>query len=626
MRLYSGSTKGLIDDSVHNRIAGKLSDAFFAHFRYQPQPPEVNSWRNSLRAMCQVFEHADLQDHGVLLEYQLPQTSKRLDCLISGRDGQGRDGAVIVELKQWETCREAYGDKVVAFVGGGNRDVLHPSAQVYQYQCYLQDGHTAFHEDEKSISLASCAYLHNYEPVPGDSLFAQRYKTVLDLAPTFAATHVKELTSFLRNRLERGHGEEVLERIEKSKYKASKKLLEHVSGILAEKPEYTLLDEQLVVFESVLNCLSEGFREREKRTVIIKGGPGTGKSVIALNLMSRLAALGLNAHYATGSRAFTTTLREIVGRRAAQQFRYFNGYMRAERDAVDVIIGDEAHRVRLASYNQWTPAAERTGKPQIDELLDAGKVTVFFVDDRQVVKPGEIGSSQYIRDAAQGRGASVVEYQLEAQFRCSGSDGFINWVNNTLEIERTANVLWNLEEPFEFRIADSPEQLDEWIRGKGQEGKKARLSAGFCWPWSKPRSDGTLVHDVQVGSFTRPWNARPNAGHLADGIPESNLWAYDPGGVEQVGCVYTAQGFEFDFIGVIFGTDLVYRPAKGWVGQPTASQDRDVRRSRERFVDLVKNTYRVLLTRGMLGCYVYFQDKETENFFRSRLEKMNLPQ
>ncbi|WP_162179901.1 DNA/RNA helicase domain-containing protein [Bryobacter aggregatus] len=624
MKLYSGSTTGLIDDSVHNRIAGKLSDAFFAHFRYQPQPSEVNSWRNSLRAMCLVFGHAELLDHGVLLEYQLPQTSKRLDCLVSGRDGQGRDSAVIVELKQWETCQEAYGDKVVTFVGHGRRDVLHPSAQVYQYQCYLQDGHTAFHEDEEPVSLASCAYLHNYEPVHPEALFSARYKEVLELAPTFAANQVEELSGFLKSRLAKGNGELVLQRIEKSQYKASKKLLEHVSGILAEKPEYTLLDEQMVVFESVLNCVSEGFRERAKRTVIIKGGPGTGKSVIALNLMSRLAALGLNAHYATGSRAFTTTLREIVGRRASQQFKYFNGYITAERDAVDVIIGDEAHRIRVTSHSQWTPAAERTGKPQIEELLNAGKVTVFFVDDRQVVKPGEIGSSEYIRDAAQKLGSSVVEYQLEAQFRCSGSDGFINWVNNTLEIERTPNVLWNLEESFEFRIAESPEQLDGWIREKAQNGQKARLSAGFCWPWSKPKSDGTLVHDVHAGSFSRPWNARPNAGHLADGIPESNLWAYDPGGIEQVGCVYTAQGFEFDYIGVIFGTDLVYRPGQGWVGDRNASRDRDVRSSRDRFVDLVKNTYRVLLTRGMLGCYVHFQDKETENFFRSRLERFSV--
>lgn len=624
MRLYSGSTKGLIDDSVHNRIAGKLSDAFFVHFRYQPPTSEVNSWRNSLRAMCQVFDHADLLDHGVLLEYQLPQTSKRLDCLVSGRDGSNHDAAVIVELKQWEQCAEAYGDKVVAFVGGGHRDVLHPSAQVYQYQCFLQDGHTAFHEGDSPVALSSCAYLHNYEPVASDSLYAERYKAVLNLSPTFTANAVKDLCAFLRNRLENGGGEDVLQRIERSKYKPSKKLLEHVSGLLEGKPQYTLLDEQLIAFESVMNCAQEKIADRRKTAIIIRGGPGTGKSVIALNLMTRLASLGLNAHYVTGSRAFTTTLREIVGRRAAQQVRYFNGYQGAERDAVDVLICDEAHRIRKTSNSRFTKASLRTNAPQVTELFNAARVSVYFVDDRQVVKPDEIGSSSYIKDAAAAQGVNVIEYELEAQFRCGGSAGFINWINNTLEVERTANVLWNLNEPYEFRIASSPHELERLITNKVASGKSGRLAAGFCWPWSPPNQDGSLVSDVKLGDFERPWNAKPDATHLAEGIPPAPLWAYDPNGLSQVGCVYTAQGFEFDYVGVIVGPDLVYRHGTGWIGQRQSSHDRTVKGSGDRFVDLVKNTYRVLLTRGVVGCYVYFQDKETEQFVRSRLESVTL--
>lgn len=195
MRLYSGSTITLIDDSVYNRIAGKLSDAFFAHFRYHPSPAEVSSWRNSLRAMSQVFQNTGLNDHGVLLEYQLPQTSKRLDCMITGHDAAGVDQALIVELKQWETCQEAFGDKLVTFVAGGNRNVLHPSAQVYQYQCYLQDGNTAFHEGPSPVGLSSCSYLHNYEPKPEDVLYSNRYQELLRLAPTFSSLQVDELST-----------------------------------------------------------------------------------------------------------------------------------------------------------------------------------------------------------------------------------------------------------------------------------------------------------------------------------------------------------------------------------------------------------------------------------------------
>lgn len=226
--------------------------------------------------------------------------------------------------------------------------------------------------------------------------------------------------------------------------------------------------------------------------------------------------------------------------------------MDAENNAVDVLVCDEAHRIREVSHNRFTPKAKRTNRPQIEELLEAAKVAVFFIDDKQLVRPNEIGSAAYIVEYAEEQGCRVLEHKLEAQFRCAGSDGFVNWVNNTLAIERTANVLWDAEgEEFDFRIFPSVEELDRAIRQRAEEGFAARVTAGFCWPWSKSNSDGTLVEDVVVGDFRQPWNARPEATKLAAGIPKAPLWATDPGGIEQVGCVYTAQGFEFDYAGVI---------------------------------------------------------------------------
>jgi DUF2075 family protein len=245
---------------------------------------------------------------------------------------------------------------------------------------------------------------------------------------------------------------------------------------------------------------------------------------------------------------------------------------------------------------------------------------VFFIDDRQVVRPDEIGSADLIRSVAKANRAELHEIKLEAQFRCSGSDAFIQWIENTLEIDRTPTVLWNLEDPFEFRIMTSPAALDEAIRQKLADGFKARLTAGFCWPWSPPKEDGALVEDVTVGEFRRPWNAKPEARRLAKGIPRAPLWAYSPGGENQIGCIYTAQGFEFDYVGVIFGDDLIYRIGKGWIGQRQCSEDTVVKRAGDQFMNLVKNTYRVLLTRGLKGCFVYFKDKETEGFFRTRTE------
>jgi hypothetical protein len=621
MRLYSGTTKSLIEDTTYNRIATKLKDAFFTEFRYQPSVAEVNSWNHSLRAVSQVFQAASLLNHGVLLELQLPLTSKRLDCLVTGYDQRKTPNAIVIELKQWEGCRGASGkNEVATFVGGNVRDVLHPAVQVGQYMMYLADCHTAFQGDD-GIGIHACSYLHNYLPVADDALFLPQFTAQIAQCPVFTADDVPKFTAFLDQRIRGEDGGAVAAKVEQSKYRPSKKLLEHVAKLIKGKPEYVLLDEQLVVYDKVMEAAEEGLIGRKKVVIIVQGGPGTGKSVIAMNLLGDLSDHGLNAHYVTGSRAFTSTIREIVGLRGATQVRYFNSYMNADANAVDVIIADEAHRIRETSNNRFTPAVKRSKFPQIRELLKVSKTSVFFIDDNQVVRPGEIGSTQYIKDEARKLHCEVREFELEAQFRCAGSDAFVSWINNTLGIQRTPHVMWNQAHEFDFRIVPSPLSLEAAIRQKLQEKFTARLMAGFCWEWSKPTPAGTLIDDVVIGEYSRPWNARSDAGSLATGIPKESLWAYDDGGVNQIGCVYTAQGFEFDYAGVIFGPDLVYVPETAeWKGDTTKSYDSVVKKSGARFAQMVKNTYRVLLTRGMKGCYVHFMDKNTESFFRSRME------
>lgn len=632
MRLYAGMSYEFIEDAVQNRIASKLRDAFQRHYRFAPSEGEEHAWRNSLRAVSQVFQRGNLVDHGVVLEYQLPLTSRRLDCLIAGQDGDGRDEAVIVELKQWSECEATEEPSIVrAVVGGGWRDVLHPAAQVSQYREYLADMHTAFYEGLDPILLSACSFLHNYEARTGDPLFAPQYADVLTAAPVFVAEDVDPLVHYLKRRLDGGKGRPVLDRIEQSRYRPSKKLLDHVAEVISREPAFVLLDEQKVVFDRILGTVKRAQQEAVKNVFLVNGGPGTGKSVLAIQLMAELSRIGRNAQYATGSRAFTRTLHRIVGARAANQFRFFHNYGDAAPSEVDVLICDEAHRLRPNSTNRFMPQekrARRSKRSQIQEILDASKVAVFFIDDKQVVRPGEVGSSTLVRETAAANNCRLSEYQLEAQFRCAGSDGFVNWIENTLGVRETANVLWNQrEESFEFRIYPTPQALEDAIRARASEGHTARLTAGFCWPWSKTLlPGGRLVEDVVIGSYRRPWNARSEASGLAPGIPREVHWAHDPRGIDQIGCVYTAQGFEFDYVGVIWGPDLTYDPHSGaWQGNREHSRDAVVRRSRDRFSDLVKNTYRVLLSRGLKGCYVHFMDAGTEAFVRSRTEGLESP-
>ena len=622
MRLYSGTSTQFIEDTVQNQIADKLKLAFFDYFRFNPSPGEINSWRNSLKAICIVFQYANLLDQGVILEYQLPLSSKRLDCLICGKNVESRDNAVIIELKQWDRCEDAPGVNEVLTWVNGRREVLHPSVQVGAYKTYLEDTHTAFHLDKNPVELNACSYLHNYNYFSSDVLFSEKFEEALSSYPLFTADDVKKLRNYLLEKLENGRGIEVLTRIEEGKYRPSKKLMEHVGSMIKGRSEYILLDEQRIVYNKIFSCAREGFHDKQKTVIIIKGGPGTGKSVIAINAMADLLLDGYNAQYATGSRAFTETLRQKIASRGAIQFKYFNSYSEAENNQIDVLIADEAHRLRTTSYNRFTPKAKRQDIPQVEELIKASKVAVFLIDDDQVVRPGEIGSSQYIRNSAIKKNCKIFEYELETQFRCNGSEAFVNWINNTLSIKKTANVIWDLHEEFDLKFFASPDELENAIRDKVKLGYTGRLTAGFCWPWSNPNPDGTLKDDVIIGDYRRPWNARPEARILAKDIPKSTLWANDPNGIEQIGCVYTAQGFEFDYVGVIFGNDLRYSfDEQTWKGYSENSADNVVKRSKAKFLSLVKNTYRVLLSRGMKGCYIYFLDKETERFFKSRVEK-----
>ena len=386
---------------------------------------------------------------------------------------------------------------------------------------------------------------------------------------------------------------------------------------------FSLVDEQLAANNTIIDRAKKCSKIKNKSVVIIKGGPGTGKSVIALNALAELLSKGLVVYHATGSAAFTQTLRKIVGPRAANLFKYFNSFMQHKENEIDIIICDEAHRIRKTSNSRYTKTEFRSNTPQVEELVNVAKVSIFFIDDHQIVRPDEIGSSDLIRKTAEKFGADVYEFELKTQFRCSGSDGYINWIDDTLGVRETANRTLTKNEKMEFKVFNSPQELYDEIKKKNSEKpNSARLVAGFCWPWSDANPDGTLKEDIVIGDFRITWEAKNEAKKLAPGIPKAALWAYDPHGINQAGSIYTIQGFEFDYVGVIFCKDIVWDPIREqWIGHPENSSDASVKRGKENFTNFVKNVYRVLMTRGMKGCYVYFMDEATRKYFESKIEE-----
>ena len=620
MILYSGEASAFIKDTNFNRIADKLKEAFENYYYHKPASNEITSWVNSLQYAKNILDVNQLHQTMVMLEYELPYSNQRIDMTIFGKDDNNVDNVVVVELKQWSKVEPCdIDDNIIVYIGGKRKMRSHPSFQVQGYHNYLKDFVTLFEEDPK-VNLSSCVYCHNY-PKKG-VLLSDKFAKILEQHPVFTKDDFEQISIYLKQRLAHGNGLELFNRFRNAGIRPSKKLISHAKEMIQGQKAFYLLDDQITANNTIIDRAKKCTKLKNKSVIVIKGGPGTGKSVIALNAVAELLNKGCTVYHATGSKSFTVTLRKIVGSRADKLFKYFNTFKekKYEENSVDVLICDEAHRIRKTSNDRYTRKEHRSDIPQIDELIRVAKVSIFFIDDYQIVKPVEIGSSKLIKKTALKFNADIYEFELRTQFRCSGSDGYLNWIDNTLGIRTTINKILTNQEKMDFRIFKSPNDLYDAIKRKNkQKPNSARMVAGFCWPWSNPKADGTLVEDVVIGDFKMSWEGRDNK-ILAKNIPPWFLWAFDSNGVKQCGCIYTVQGFEFDYIGVIFGNDLIYDPKKKeWVGKRENSCDPTL--NVDNYIDYAKHVYRVLLTRGMQGCYVYFLDKDTEKYFRSIIKK-----
>lgn len=619
--------------STYRLAAERLSRAFedpspgeeqlartLAHMGIAVSLSERRAWRASLPTIGRDLVDAGLGQVEVLVEHRLPLTSKRVDVVLAGTHPRtGRPSYLVVELKQWSHAYRWEDDETLVEVPGAPyRPVLHPSLQVAGYAEYLSDFTAAL--DGNGSVVRGVAYLHNAADEAVRDLWSV---PAAHSAPIFTGQRRGAFLRFLRGHFSDAPGRDAADVLLGSAIRPSKRLLTVAASEIRERENFVLLDEQRVAYQLVLHEVEAARREDHKTAVVISGGPGSGKSVIALSLLGELARSGRAALHATGSQSFTQTLRRVAGRRSPQTqalFKYFNSFMNADRNGLDVLILDEAHRIRDKSVNRYTSRIVREhAGPQIDELLDAARVPVFLLDEHQVVRPGEMGSVDLIESRARERGIAVRHIDLNAQFRAGGSDAYIAWVLGLLGLAPGGPHPWIGDEPsYSLEAVESPRELEARLRAHLDDGSTARMTAGYCWRWSDPTKDGQLVPDVQINGWARPWNVKGD--RKVGDAPPSQLWATEPGGFDQVGCVYTAQGFEYDWNGVILGPDLVWRTNR-WVTVRDANRDPAFRSrsavSDEQFDQLVRNVYKVLLTRGMRGTLVYSTDPETRELLRS---------
>lgn len=631
MITYSSTKQGFLEDSLSGALIPKLEQQVHAYLGHRVSPSEKASWQSSLQYMNIILSTDSIPaDAGVGIEYGLPLGAKRIDFLLTGVDETGRGGLVIVELKQWTEVEAIPGAEgtVLTVLGGGKRMTAHPSYQARSYATTLRDYNEAAGSED--LEIASCAYLHNYQPCTPEPLFSPQYQRCLEESPAFLAPDAIRLREFISRYVRKGDSGRLLYEIENGKIRPSKSLQDALASMLEGNQEFTLLDDQRVVFDTAKGRAAAAQASATKQVVIVEGGPGTGKSVVAINLLVDLIGQGLMTAYISKNSAprdvYQTKLGGVMKRnRIDSLFRGSGTFTEAESNDYDVLVVDESHRL-----NEKSGLYGNRGDHQIREIINAAQSTIFFVDDAQRVTLADVGSARLIETMAEEQGAEVTRLKLDSQFRCGGSDGYLEWVESLLQVNGSDEGA-PAEFDYDLRLFDNPTEMHDAIRAENMSNNRSRVVAGYCWPWATPSKTSPDSHDIVI----------PEAGYSASWNLSNTIWAIDAGSVDQVGCIHTCQGLEFDYVGVILGPDIRYengRIVTDCFAHP--GQDKALKGIRSMPADqaqavseeIIKNTYYVLMTRGLRGCFVYCADAALADHMRdllgagvSPIEPMDLP-
>ncbi len=622
MIVYSGLKNEFLTAVEEDSIAREIESNIYNKMHRRTAQNEFRSWENSLEYMYKVLNDKEIPENsGVAIEYNIPQTSKRVDFIISGYGEKKDPNVIIVELKQWDKVDVVNGQDamVETFTGGAPRKVVHPSYQAWSYATMITD----YNENVQlgNIKLFPCAYMHNYRKSNPEKLEENQYKEYVEDAPLFARGEVSKLRDFIKKSVKYGDNKELLYEIDNGKIKPSKSLQDSIKRMLEGNQEFIMLDDQKVAYEEIFSAAINSSMDLKKRTVIVKGGPGTGKTVVAINLLANLTNKELFVQYTSKNSAPRSVYaKKLVGHKKSSVKNMFKGsgsYVEADSNIVDVILCDEAHRL-----NAKSDMYHILGENQIKEIINAARCSVFFIDESQRVTLSDIGSVTEIKEYAREMGSEIIELELLSQFRCNGSDGYLAWLDDVLEIRETAN--YDMQDiDYDIRIMDSPNEVKSTIFELNRISNKARILAGYCWKWNKNGKNDTDVHDIRIGDFEMSWN-----------LASTKTYAIDENSVNEVGCIHTSQGLEFDYAGVIIGDDMRYE--NGHIVTDftkRASTDQSIKGIKKLYKEdpqfalkeadeIIKNTYRTLMTRGMKGCYVYCTDTNLANYLKARLNQV----
>ncbi len=617
MLIYNKTKKDFCDDVFTNDIAQIVLNSIIEKTGHGVWKNELNSFQNSLWYMERVVNDPEIPDTAwVSIEYHIPWTSKRVDFIITGKDGN-KENVIIVELKQWQQAKLTDRDWIVnTRFQHWEHDTSHPSYQAWSYASLLESFNDTV--DQEDINLYPCAYLHNYEP--DDVITNDFYSYYTEKAPAFLKPDALKLRNFIKKYIKEWDTSNIMFKIDNGKIKPTKWLADVLDSMMNGNKEFTLIDDQKVVYETALKLALES-TEKNKNVLIVEGWPWTWKSVVAINLLIELNKLWKLTQYTTKTSAPREVFIEKLknGRklwRLRALFPWSGSFIDTPKNAIHALIVDEAHRLteKTGFLRRW--------ENQIQEIMDASLFSIFFIDESQRVHVDDYGSIDEISKIAQWIWTKVHKMDLQSQFRCNGSDWYLAWIDNTLQIRETANYnLDDLDFKFDFKVFDNPKELRDIIFEKNKINNRARLVAWYCRPWDSKNDKTAYDFKEEDFGFNMRWNMTDYWGK----------WVIDPNSVTEIWCIHTAQWLELDYIWVIIWDDLVVR--NGEVLVNPAARDKwdrtifwwkswikkDPNYWKDLLKDIIKNTYRTLMTRWMKWCYIYCTDKETADYFKSKI-------
>ncbi len=624
MIIYEAIKEKFLDDVFNDQLTNNIINNFNEKIG-RVNEAEIRSWDNSMQYMYRVLMDEDIpKDSGVAIEFNIPYSSKRVDFIITGKNEE-KESVVIVELKQWGTVEKVVGKEAIVktYLGGGIRETAHPSYQAWSYASLIKDYNENVQKDH--IDLYPCAYLHNYiTQKPQDDLTHEVYDYYIEDAPVFVKGDAHKLRDFIKKHIKYGDNKETLYKIERGKIKPSKSLQDSLNSMLKGNEEFIMIDEQKVVFEEALALSRRAIETGKKQVLVVEGGPGTGKSVVAINLLVKLTNMEQVVQYVTKNAA----PRHIYEQKLKGDYRkseitnLFKGsgsYTDTKNNEFDVLIVDEAHRL-----NEKSGMFKNMGEHQVKELINSSKLAIFLIDENQKIHIDDVGDIEVINKYAKELKGEVTTLELTSQFRCNGSDGYLAWLDDVLEIRETANVNF-IGKDYDFRVYDDPNEMRNEIEKLNKGRNKSRIVSGYCWDWNTKTRLDSNVPDIVIPeyNFGMSWNLNNTA-----------TWAIDEESVKESGVIHTCQGLEFDYVGVIIGDDLRYENGKVITDHTKrAKTDRSLWGIKKKIKEnpekaykiadqVIRNTYRTLMTRGQKGCFVFCTDKELATYLKERLKRI----